>query len=1156
MKLKRSFHAAKFSSQAIHVNFIFQAMVCLALCLVSSHQIAAQQIRSAVLVHPDGTFLPNSMNNLAQIAGTVSVNDTTYHAVRREQDGQYTNLPELGGNLSQAYCMNDLGEVGGITIDENGFGHTVVWEKGGMRELSVPLDASIAPIPIDINDSGLVTGYYWDMSGITYALVWDTNGVFQFLPIDNGTQAIPSAMNDAGAVVGMVQMPDGTTRAYLWQPDSSLKSLSSAQAVNYSSMDIGTLGGPGARAMDINNRGQVVGFASYDSEGQFVHAFFWQDSIMVDLGTLGGDNSIATSINEQGIVIGRSELADSAVSKSDAPANQNWNPGFDFEGLKKGHGFIPSQSIQFRVVQDGEHDVFFAYQKHKLRGWIMGNPEDAGYLDVDIDLDDTWSLNSDMAALSWDDETGYYVHFSNILRYINPSAMLGIPGFHWAPYNSYNSAVADDTQVMPTKFYWSSGVFPGDINIKSGAENSFYTYGGFGHSLIINPSNLNEVLDGKFSVEPGGSVTFGGGRDNTWIIDDEVTINGKFHSLNGMNHVFRNNISIGKDASLIFGASKKDPSLVQFDGGVMGEGDVHFKHSGSSQINLGGDFGATLNVAKKETGQLVIDSRGWSFGDVNLKSGSIIPLYGFTMNSTAKLGLSQGRIRSLFGGAFTFNNPDPEGITGASDSAYIRMPLHRYLGGAGSYIFPLGDFNYYSPISFKFDDDPGTKISLTSEYGREEDLEEPSEDLYVYVPILGRNLRLDVLYPYGWKVKKEGELSEDPDVWVEPRGLDNVKTLFSLHLAQVDLGTGFLEVAGKDPTRVESFLIDGVPMVCQPEVKVKDSMLVGIATNGFLNPINRPATELFVRTRFINLTTGFSGMDTYVNNRNIHFPLGFQYGSPYGAVSEGFTKVEAVDSTEQDNGNPAISKFIEFSAMNNYTIIAAGMGTELNFFVDSNASLAAADSSMVKIKLFHGHPDVGPLSIMPKINGNMVSYELQADYGEFSESKSEVPAFMEIPIFGSLFRYDLRERAGESLLFAVTRRIVNESTELKSTDIDFDLILLDTLGLKVEPVAVTSVDESRQLPGELALQANYPNPFEHSTKISYLLSQASFVKLTITNALGQQVRKLVDAQQQPGYYTVEWAGRNDAGKALPPGVYLYRLEAGNFTQARTMMMLK
>jgi hypothetical protein len=97
--------------------------------------------------------------------------------------------------------------------------------------------------------------------------------------------------------------------------------------------------------------------------------------------------------------------------------------------------------------------------------------------------------------------------------------------------------------------------------------------------------------------------------------------------------------------------------------------------------------------------------------------------------------------------------------------------------------------------------------------------------------------------------------------------------------------------------------------------------------------------------------------------------------------------------------------------------------------------------------------------------------------------------------------------------------------------------------------ATTSVAEKLTVDG-FSLDQNYPNPFNQSTTIRYNLPHSSFVILTIYNTFGQQVLQLVNQQQQAGSYEVLVDG-----KQLPPGTYLYRLNAGDFKATKKMTIL-
>lgn len=93
-------------------------------------------------------------------------------------------------------------------------------------------------------------------------------------------------------------------------------------------------------------------------------------------------------------------------------------------------------------------------------------------------------------------------------------------------------------------------------------------------------------------------------------------------------------------------------------------------------------------------------------------------------------------------------------------------------------------------------------------------------------------------------------------------------------------------------------------------------------------------------------------------------------------------------------------------------------------------------------------------------------------------------------------------------------------------------------------------------PTEYSLSQNHPNPFNPETTIKYALKEDSRVELTIYNILGEKVRTLVDEQQPAGYKSVLWDGRNEHGVAVPSGIYIYRIRAGDFIKAHRMVLLK
>jgi len=111
-------------------------------------------------------------------------------------------------------------------------------------------------------------------------------------------------------------------------------------------------------------------------------------------------------------------------------------------------------------------------------------------------------------------------------------------------------------------------------------------------------------------------------------------------------------------------------------------------------------------------------------------------------------------------------------------------------------------------------------------------------------------------------------------------------------------------------------------------------------------------------------------------------------------------------------------------------------------------------------------------------------------------------------------------------------------------------------------VGQTEVGEEQdsELPGGHALLGSYPNPFNAETRIRYRVGETEgewpLVHLSVYNTLGQSVRQLIDGHRPPGVHEAQWDGRDDTGRAVAGGLYLCRLEVGEFRDARKMVLLR
>jgi len=90
-----------------------------------------------------------------------------------------------------------------------------------------------------------------------------------------------------------------------------------------------------------------------------------------------------------------------------------------------------------------------------------------------------------------------------------------------------------------------------------------------------------------------------------------------------------------------------------------------------------------------------------------------------------------------------------------------------------------------------------------------------------------------------------------------------------------------------------------------------------------------------------------------------------------------------------------------------------------------------------------------------------------------------------------------------------------------------------------------------------ALLPNFPNPFNPHTTLSFSVKNTSQpVKLTIYNTRGQKVRQLFHDLPTANYMSLVWDSKDDKGASVSSGIYLYRLESGDFVQTRKMLLAK
>jgi hypothetical protein len=92
---------------------------------------------------------------------------------------------------------------------------------------------------------------------------------------------------------------------------------------------------------------------------------------------------------------------------------------------------------------------------------------------------------------------------------------------------------------------------------------------------------------------------------------------------------------------------------------------------------------------------------------------------------------------------------------------------------------------------------------------------------------------------------------------------------------------------------------------------------------------------------------------------------------------------------------------------------------------------------------------------------------------------------------------------------------------------------------------------SSEVPSKFKLYQNYPNPFNPATRIIFDVADYSMIRITIFDALGREIKTLVNENLKSGKYEIKWNAENYAS-----GVYYYQMTEDNFVQTRKMILLK
>jgi probable HAF family extracellular repeat protein len=243
------------------------------------------------------------INNAGVIVGE---SDNDRPRAFRSEDGEMSDLGDLGGGSAVAHDVNQPGQIVGASSNGT-VTRPFVWWRGEMRDLGTVAGGDTTPGRAwGTNDRGDVVGFSRAFGSTSQATLW-TGPNRQRLgqpealgSLGDGERFSEAfALNNRRQVVGRSLVAGSTERAFLWEPGSGMT-------------DLGSLGLNHSRAMDINQRGQVVGYASTFAGFATISAaaaFLWENGTMYDLNDLVGADSgwellVAEGINARGAIAG------------------------------------------------------------------------------------------------------------------------------------------------------------------------------------------------------------------------------------------------------------------------------------------------------------------------------------------------------------------------------------------------------------------------------------------------------------------------------------------------------------------------------------------------------------------------------------------------------------------------------------------------------------------------------------------------------------------------------------------------------------------------------------------------------------------------------------------------------------------------------------
>lgn len=181
------------------------------------------------------------------------------------------------------------------------------------------------------------------------------------------------------------------------------------------------------------------------------------------------------------------------------------------------------------------------------------------------------------------------------------------------------------------------------------------------------------------------------------------------------------------------------------------------------------------------------------------------------------------------------------------------------------------------------------------------------------------------------------------------------------------------------------------------------------------------------------------------------------------------------------------------------------------------------------VKTIYGEPVSGALVLTYNLNGEVVAYSISQNDGSYQIENLV---------------------AGDYTLVVDATEYENASSD-NSVSLNYSNNPSTSKDLYLSPESTTGVKGGSSIPNNYSLSQNYPNPFNPSTQIRFTIPEKAHVKLEVFNLIGQKVADLINGEMNAGEYSITFNANG-----LSSGIYLYRLQAGNFSSVKKMILMK